>query len=215
MRPHRVATIAGASAGAALASFGAMAFGKRAARSMAPMVERDGYAIPKSEQAFCERLHRANQLDIEASELAKERGIHARVRELGAYLMGEHEKADYELQLTCQRLGLRLGKPVPMGATELAVVASQTANAEKLKRLHGLAFDHAYASIMLGDHDHAIGVLRLGADIFSAGHVGALCKAQLPALFVHRQKLLELCGLIAPSLEVPSISAEGAPQITN
>ena len=205
-------------AGAALAGAASLLFGKRALealKSKGPIVERDGYLVPKSAKAFCERLHRSNQLEIQINRQAIERGVHARVRELGEYLLGQHEKSDYELMETCNRLGIRLGKPIPATPTELATVASQVAAEHKLQALHGLAFDHAYAAFMLDAHDHAIGMLRLGADVFSDGELGDLCKAQVGALFLHRRKIVELCEEISPALEVPAMKPGQAPVLAD
>lgn len=205
-------------AGATVSSLGALALTrvlreKRPLFAHAAVVERDGFTVPHSKKAFLEKLAHDGEAVIRASELASKRGVHARVRELGAYLLGEHEKSAYEIKLLAQRLGIDLGTPVPLTATDAAVVASQKADSAKLELLPGLAFDHAFATVMLGAHDHSIGTLKLGADVHSDSEVGALCKSSLAAMMVHRQKLIELCEALTPALEVPSMGDDRPPVV--
>lgn len=164
-------------------------------------VKQDGIQVPRSEKAWLDRVHRSNQLWSELGELASSRAEREAVRDFGSYLVGEHHKADYTLQLIARRMEIPIGKPIPSGRVELAEIAAQRANLAKLALLKGLEFDHAFLAVVLGEVDHAIDQLKLAAETFSSDEVGSLCKSLLPSLYVHRRKAYELSGLSAPDQE--------------
>jgi putative membrane protein len=96
--------------------------------------------------------------EVQLGQLALEKGSSQPVKQFGSRMVDDHTKMNDELQQIAQRLGVRV--PAQMTKNDRKIL-------EKLSKLSGTAFDHAYISHMVEDH---INDLRVFQGEAASGH---------------------------------------------
>ncbi|PWU20676.1 MAG: hypothetical protein C5B49_03865 [Bdellovibrio sp.] len=105
------------------------------------------------------RLHHANQDEISAGKLAKEKGTSKAVKDFGNHLVKEHRKADKLVTDLAAQKGVKLGAG-PKSARDAGQVAKGYLTAGELKVLSGEKFDDAFLKSMKTSHEDIIHLLE-------------------------------------------------------
>jgi putative membrane protein len=94
-----------------------------------------------------EKIHAANQAEIQMGQMAQQMGQSPDVKQYGEKLAADHEKNDTKLQALADAHGVTL--------TGKAYQDAQKSNEKAMKKLHGKQgadFDKAFMSHMVSDH---------------------------------------------------------------
>jgi putative membrane protein len=158
-----------------------------------------GITIPKDEKGFLERLHHANEMEVRLGKLAQEKAQSQQVKDYAKMMVEHHTTADQELMGHAKSQKLTLGKPQPKGNVEVRMMAAHKATEAKLRALDGTAFDMAYMTAMLGDHDMVITKVMLAEQRFTAKpELTQLLTKLRPQLMQHRDQAYQLLGQLKP-----------------
>ena len=125
---------------------------------------------------FMVKAAQANMAEVELGKLAAEKGQSDEVKRYGQHMVDDHGKANKELQDLAQQEGATL----PTYTDK----AHQAAKA-RLEKLSGEAFDRAFATQMVKDHQLAVGLFRSQSRAGSDPEVKAWAAKMLPNLEEH------------------------------
>jgi putative membrane protein len=159
---------------------------------------KSGVVIPNDEQAFLERLHFANQQEIKLGTLAKEKSTNPQVKQFAENMVTAHTKADAEVTAYAKTKNLALSEPKPMNDAEQKAMDADRAQMDELRSLKGNAFDSAYISAMVGDHDTVLGKLYAGEKQFKGTGTEQLVRKLIPEVSHHRAEAYKLLGQMTP-----------------
>lgn len=162
------------------------------------MLEHMGYMIPADEKAMLERLHHANQMEIQLGQLAQKNGESQDVKSYGEMMVKDHTAADQKVMSYAQQKGLKLAEPKPMNDVERKVMAAHKANMEKLEALKGMPFDSCFLAGMVGDHDEVLGKLMAGKQGVTDTTLSPLLQELSTSVSQHRQQAYTLLGRVGP-----------------
>jgi putative membrane protein len=132
------------------------------------------------------KVHHANQMEIEIGTLAASRGSADQVKRYGDLLAKDHRMGDGQVTHLASRKGVQIPSPTPASPMEQEEMQKQMAAMDHLKQLQGPAFDQAFTSAMIADHDKAINMLRGAAQKTGDPDVKKLLESMVPILEQHR-----------------------------
>ncbi|WP_224367920.1 DUF4142 domain-containing protein [Hyalangium versicolor] len=170
--------------------------GKSAAKG--GMVEHLGFKVPADEKAMLERIHHANQQEIQLGKLAQQNAQSQDVKSYGDMLVKDHTSADQQVMAYAQKKGLKLGEPKPLDDVERRSMAAGKANMEKLQVLKGVPFDACFLASMVGDHDAVLGELMAGQQSATDAGLTPLLQQLATSVTQHRQQAYSLLGRNGP-----------------
>jgi putative membrane protein len=131
-----------------------------------------------TERETLQKLHDANQMEIEMGELAKRKGSSKAVRTLGAQLVADHTQADRKIDAYLRKHGSDLRTLATNAATtEHAVIGAKS----------GVEFDRAFALQMIADHTKAIELLEGAHKETADQDLRTLYDEVLPTLHAHKR----------------------------
>jgi len=140
-------------------------------------------AIPLADQTFVTTAARAGMAEVELGSLAAQDGNTAAVKRFGTQMVKDHTKANAELTAQAKAIGATLPTvPDPR----------QQDTIEKLKSLHGAAFDQAYTEAMVKDHEDAVALFDKEASSSGNDALKVFAQKALPTLKGHLQMAREL-----------------------
>lgn len=112
--------------------------------------------LPSEPKLFAERLSMLNKDEIEVGQLAQKQASDPKVKEYARKLVEEHQQQQKALTELAAKKNWKLGEGKPIDAVDQKVVQADKADMDKLRALQGPAFDSAFLSSMVADHDHAL-----------------------------------------------------------
>jgi putative membrane protein len=133
--------------------------------------------------------------EIELGKLAQEKGQNERVREYGQRLVADHEKALQAATDAAEAAGIMPPEEPTPEARE---------SYQRLARLSGAEFDHAFAQHMIMDHEKHIAAFREQAS--ERGHESGAtthARATLPTLEEHLTMAHSLTGSVPQEPSAP------------
>ena len=131
-----------------------------------------------------QKLHDANQTEIQMGHLAEEKGSTKAVKAFGRRLVTDHTAADQKVSDFLRRHGLDLAA---LATTSSADAAHKT-TADKA----GVEFDRAFASQMVIDHHKLIDLLQDGRRNTGSVELRELYGDFLPVLQAHKRQAQDL-----------------------
>lgn len=186
-------------AGSLLASASAFAADARQANKPAAQdAAKTGVVIPNDEEAFLERLHHANQQEVKLGKLAQQKAVSPQVKEFAHHMVTAHTQADQDLMAYAKSKNMSLDEPKPMNEAEQKVMQANEAQAAELNALQGQAFDAAYLSAMVGDHDMVLGKLIAAEKQFKGAGSEQMIRKLIPEVRQHRMEAYRLLGTVTP-----------------
>ena len=161
---------------AALALAGCAETQKAADTTVAAARAQVNPTLSSSDAAFLTEAGRGGLAEIQFAQLARENGRSPAVKRFAAQLAADHGKANRELAALAGRK--QIASPERIGAAQQAAF-------DDLALLHGAAFDRAYASAMVQDHQDDLALFRTEARDGTDPDVKAFAARQVPMLEAH------------------------------
>src|SRR5882757_10113171 len=96
-----------------------------------------------ADEAFVMKVAKGGMAEVELGKLAADKATSADVKKFGQRMADDHSKANDELKTLAQSKNITL--PSEIGPEEKAL-------RDRLMKLSGPAFDHAYMRAMVSDH---------------------------------------------------------------
>jgi putative membrane protein len=109
-------------------------------------------SVAAADRQTIQRLHDANQLEIQMGRLAQERGASREVKSYGKRLVADHTAADKKLDDYLRRRGTNIG--------ELGTTSAADPDHELLATRVGAEFDRAFGLQLVADHTKIIDMLQ-------------------------------------------------------
>jgi putative membrane protein len=165
----------------------------------APMLKAPDERVPAApprkmtapDLATLQRLHDANQREIQMGALAKEKGSTRAVREFGRKLVADHTDADRTLDEYLRR---HASSTKTLGTTTGADVER-----EMLATKVGMEFDRAFGLQTIADHTKAIELIESARVAIPDGQLRELIDGMLPALHAHKRTAQDIVAASARS----------------
>jgi putative membrane protein len=133
-------------------------------------------ATSKQDMAFVAKASAAGMTEIQASKLADSHAQSAAVKSFAAKMVTDHTKAGDELSTLAQKDGFTPSTS-PMPAQQKAIA--------RLETLNGAAFDKAYSSMMLKDHNEAVALFKKESVNGKNDELKSFASQTLPTLEEH------------------------------
>jgi putative membrane protein len=112
-----------------------------------------------SDAQFATKAAQGNMAEVALGKLATQNAQSDDVKKFGQRMVDDHGKAEQDLEGIASKDNLTLPKNVS---------ATQKAEQQRLEKLHGAAFDRAYMSMMVKDHQKDVAEFRKEANSTSA-----------------------------------------------
>lgn len=129
-----------------------------------------------SDQAFAKKAAEGGLAEVKLGQLAQEKGHVDAVKDFGKRMVEDHGKANKELESAASQANISL--PQNMSSKDQA-------SYDHLSKLSGPAFDHAYARMMLKDHEHDVAAFRHEAKNGEKEPIKSFASNTLPVLEQH------------------------------
>jgi putative membrane protein len=136
-------------------------------------------AVEVSAKATIQKLHDANQMEIQMGRLAQDKGSTKAVREFGARLVVDHTAADHKLEAFLRSRGADL--------KTLATTTSADPDHELLATKSGADFDRTFGLQMIRDHQKALDLLNSARVETADDSLRMLYDQLVPVLQTHKR----------------------------
>lgn len=140
--------------------------------------------LTPSDTAFAEKAAQGGLAEVKLGTLAEERAESPDVKGFGKRMVEDHTKANQELMKIAGQSGVTLPS---------TLTAKDEEEYDRLSKLSGAAFDHAYISHMISDHRADIAEFRHEANNGMDPELKAFAAKYLPVLEEHL-RLAEAAG---------------------
>jgi len=138
-----------------------------------------------ADRLWLKHIAQSDLAEIATGTLAQQKGTSQGVKDLGAMLVADHTKHLAQVRALADRFGLALpDAPNPIQQWQAGVLAS----------LSGAAFDSAWISAQIADHQTAIDETNDELAYGRQPFVRALANATLPVITMHLQEAQKLAG---------------------
>jgi putative membrane protein len=132
--------------------------------------------VPTPDQRFVMNTNWVGIAEVELGKLASEKAMNADVKSFGQRMVTDHGKAGDELKTLAQSKGITL--PTDMDAKHKAL-------RDRLIKMSGEAFDHAYIAAMVNGHREAVAAFRAEARSGKDPDIKAWAEKTLPTVSDH------------------------------
>jgi len=150
-----------------------------------PLTAAGASSVPKADRQFIAEAASGGQMEVELGRMAADKASSDRVKQFGQRMVDDHAKANDELK------DLAGKKAVTLPAK---VSDKQRKTIDRLARLKGAEFDHAYMQMMLQDHVEDVGKFRKESQSAKDPDVKAFAAKTLPTLEEHLQMAKDITG---------------------
>jgi predicted outer membrane protein len=134
-------------------------------------------------------LHSANQMEITAGTMAKEKGQTVQVQTFGGTLVSDHTTLDRRVAALAAEENIDLSTPAPMPRDEM----------HELTSAKGAAFDAMFVMQMLESHQKIVAEAKAVRDKTTDTKLKTLIEVSLPVLEAHLQISRTLVDDFVPS----------------
>ncbi|OQW37250.1 MAG: hypothetical protein A4E19_13875 [Nitrospira sp. SG-bin1] len=131
------------------------------------------------EESFLQTAAQGNQAEIALGQLAAQKATSPEVKQFGAKMVQDHQKASQEVKQLASKEGLQL----PMQISD-----KQKQKQQELSQLSGKEFDRAYMQYMLKDHQKEVKEFEQNASQLQDKDVKQWASGTLPVLKQHLQQ---------------------------
>lgn len=134
-------------------------------------------------------LHSANQMEIAAGAIAKEKGQTVQVQTFGGTLVSDHTTLDRRVAALAAEEKIDLSAPAPMPQDQMSELTSAK----------GAAFDELFVTQMLEDHKRILAEAKAVLEKTADTKLKTLIEVSLPVLEAHLQISRTLVDEFVPS----------------
>ncbi len=135
-----------------------------------------------SDQRFIHNAAEGGMAEVELGKLAEQKASSEEVKAFGKRMVDDHSKANDELKSLAQNKNVTL--PSALNAKDQALK-------DKLSKLSGSAFDHAYMSAMVSDHKKDVNEFKHMSTSATDPDVKSFAAKTLPTLEEHLKQAQE------------------------
>jgi putative membrane protein len=128
------------------------------------------------DHSFMTKAAEGGMAEVQLGRLAQQNGQSQEVKDFGQRMVTDHSKANDQLKQVAEQQNVTL--PTSPSSHEQAEY-------NKMSKLHGEAFDKAYAKMMVSDHKKDIAEFKREADMGSDPEVKNFASQTLPTLQEH------------------------------
>lgn len=143
--------------------------------------------VAPADKKFMMEAAQGGMAEVKLGQLAARRAASANVKQFGMQMAADHSKASAELMQLAKQKGVKL--PKSMGSTHQAA-------ATHLMKLHGAAFDKAYMSHMVEDHEMDVQAFRKASNMSQDSDLKAWSGKTLPTLEEHLRMSKEIASQV-------------------
>lgn len=136
-------------------------------------------AAKSDAHSFLEKAAEGQQIEISLGQLAAQRAVNERVKEFGAQMAEDHKRAGQQVEELAMKGGMKLSP----GLSEERML-----KVNRLSQLFGHAFDRAYLSYILEDHETIVEEFQRRAKTMQDEDIKQWIASILPTLQTHRDK---------------------------
>lgn len=147
------------------------------------------------EESFLKTAAQGNQAEIALGQLAERKAFSPEVKQFGAKMVQDHQKAGEEVKQLASKEGVQL----PMQISD-----KQKRKQQELSQLSGKDFDRAYIQYMLQDHKKEVNEFEQNGLQLQDKDVKQWASGTLPVLKQHLQQ----AQTIASSIGIDSTQAQ-------
>lgn len=181
MKKQRASLLALAALGVCLSRTPGLAFQQDTSTPKAGQPQQA--MLSAGDRRFMMEAARGGMAEVKLGQLAADRGSMDAVKQFGQRMVQDHGKANDELMQLAQQKGVMLPKGV--GAKNQKVMT-------RLSGLSGAAFDRAYVSDMVKDHQKDIAMFQSEATRGKDADVRAWAAKTLPTLQEHYRMVRDI-----------------------
>ena len=151
---------------------------------------RQAQSPTATERETLQKLHDANQMEIEMGGLAKQKGSSKAVRQFGVRLVADHTQAEKKIEAYLRKRGV-----------DIRTFATTAADAEHamVGAKSGVEFDRAFALRMIADHTKVIELVEGAMKETGDDDLRAFYDELLPTLQAHKRTAQEIVAASARS----------------
>jgi putative membrane protein len=140
------------------------------------------------------KLHRVNQMEIDAGKMAQDKGSSKAVKDFGAELVRDHQAADKKILAYAGKAGIDAGSTAALSPADQAEERSDQQKMDSLHHLSGADFDRQFASAMEEGHAKVITLVTNAEGAVSDKKLKSLLRGLLPTLKKHERTAQELAN---------------------
>lgn len=178
----------------AAALLGAPAFAAAQQLELGGKAEQS-FTLPEQPAQYVAKAYKGNEHEAKLGELAQKKGQSAEVRRYGQTLARDHRQFSQQLQTLARQNGWLLEEPKADNELARAMQLSNQALERKLNALHGEAFDQAFLSAMVEDHNFDLAKGKQAQrQYFETPALTRWLRQSEPILQQHLQQAYELLG---------------------
>lgn len=156
-----------------------------AVAAVGTLAAREDREVKGGDQEFVTKASQSDMAEIATSTMAKSQATDKGVREFAAKMIEDHTKTSMELKALAEKKGYKV-------ATTLD--EKHRAEAAKLKKLEGAAFDRAYIAGQVKDHVEAVALFKKQSEGGGDADLKAWAKKTLPDLEHHLEMAKKMQG---------------------
>lgn len=130
-------------------------------------------------QSFLEKAAEGQQIEISLGQLAAQRAVNERVKDLGQQMVEDHKKGSQQVEQLAMKGGVQLSPGVSEGRKE---------KVNRISQLSGHAFDRAYIDYILEDHETTVDEFQRCVTTMQNEDIKQWIVSTLPDLQTHREK---------------------------
>jgi putative membrane protein len=149
---------------------------------------------PPSSNEFLEKALQGNVTEIEAGELAANKGTSDAVKKLGQMMAEQHSAARSKVEALAKRKNVELPKEIS---------AQQKDMLEKLQAAEGPRFDQEYVAEMVKAHEKTVEMLNAEIESGQDADTKALAQELLPTVESHLSEAKRLAGKDDAASQMP------------
>lgn len=135
--------------------------------------------VETEEQSFLEQTAEGQQIEISLGQLAEQRAVSERVKDLGQQMVENHKLGSQQVEQLAMKGGVHLSP----GVSE-----EHRQKLDKISQLSGHAFDHAYIDYILEDLELIVEEFQRHVRTTHNQDIKQWIASTLPALETHREK---------------------------
>lgn len=130
-------------------------------------------------------IHKTNQMEIKAGQMAQSKSDTFQVREYGNRLVRDHTMADRMVTKFAKMNNIQLTEPTPQNPEQQQNMQQAMAAMQELQGLQGKEFDQKFLTFMEQGHHNAIGMLAQAHGKLPASPLKAMLNKMIPILTQH------------------------------
>jgi putative membrane protein len=129
--------------------------------------QMDRGSMKLTDDKVLRKLHRVNMEEVQAGQLAQQKGASKDVKDYGAMLVRDHQKADQDVKAVASKLNIDVDakkmdadRQMKADADHQAKHDAKEHKMDELQKLTGRDFDRAFLQMMVNGHREAIDLVK-------------------------------------------------------